>query len=676
VESFDNIEIAKLLNENFIAIKVDRERRADIDEFYGNAMLYFIGQQGWPMSLFLTPDGKPFDGGGYYTFKQFKSILIENSNYWNSQKNEVLEDADKVMSLILKQPGSISQSKVLDSSLRRKAIKDLLGIVDNYNGGFGEGSKFPKETWLGLLLNDSYGKSKNNDSLVALFNTLTHIAQGGINDQLSGGFHRYATDTYWKVPHFEKMLYNQALLIPLYLRANNIKPTAYFMSIANQTSNFILNEMRDTQGGFYSALDADTNGEEGRFYLWKLNEWNRVLNKPDSLLFSELFDIDEYGEAVDGANVLYLTSSYIEFSQEKNISINNFLKRLESVKNKLLNERSKRIKPGIDKKIVMGWNGLTITALSEASLHLRKPEYLQAAKDASNFIWDNMRNNNSFYRIHYKGNNSQSAQLDDYAFYLQSLITLYDIDKSRLWLKRAIMVSELMLVNFWDKQKGGFYNVSEQGDAPLPFRPKSAFDKTLPSGNSVAAHMFIKLSRRTGDDKYYQHAKSIISEFTESIKEIPSAYSGLLIANHELMDGELDLPIYGARGHLRIDASIKPDTNNQYELTVKLNFDDGWHINSHKPFEKHLIPTSINLLDISQWQLKNIDYPQHDVIKLEFNQQALALYQGSINIKVALKRGTTNLNPGFNLQLQACNDKLCLPPENIVLYPGLVTENQ
>ena len=671
-ESFDKIEIAKLLNQYFIPIKVDRERRPDIDEFYGNAMMYFIGQQGWPMSLFLTPEGKPFDGGGYYSFKKFKALLLENADYWKNRQQEARQDADKVMSRIRSGAKINAQAEKLDKTVRRRAIKDLLSIVDNYNGGFGEGSKFPKEPWLLLLLNDSYGKSENNDSLVALNNTLTHIGRGGIYDQLAGGFHRYATDPYWKVPHFEKMLYDQALLIRLYLQANVIQPNPFFTRLVKQTSDFLLNEMRDPQGGFYSALDADAGGEEGRYYLWHISEWNKVLNKEDSQFFAELFDVDEYGEAYDGRNVLYLASSFVEYAEEQEIPVDDLLRRLDKAIQQLMRERNQRDKPAADKKIIMGWNGLVITALAKSSMHLNNPEYLQAAIDAANFIWTKMRKDKYFYRVHYKGNNSQAALLTDYAFYLQAFLALYDIDKNKVWLDRAQIITDIMLDLFWDKQQGGFFNVPVYADAPLPVRPKSAFDKTLPAGNSVAAQMLIKLYRRTGEEIYKKKANAVFSAFAAEVKEVPSAFSGLLIASHELDDGEKDLPVYGARGHVRIDAFIKQLSVDQYELTVDMQFDDNWHINSHKPFDKQLIPTSIKLHGNSEWQLGNVQYPKHDVIQLGFSRQTLALYRGHVKIKARLKKSSTALNPGINLGLQACNDRLCLPPENLVLYPGLV----
>ncbi|MCW9012353.1 MAG: thioredoxin domain-containing protein [Gammaproteobacteria bacterium] len=682
-ESFDTLEIARLLNKHFIAIKVDRERRPDIDEFYGNAMMYFQGQQGWPMSLFLTPDAKPFDGGGYFPLKKFKQLLVENAARWRDQQQQVLSDADKVMSRIYTGVKTNEQAATIDQHLRHRAIKDLLSIVDNYNGGFGEASKFPREPWLSLLLNDArndvYGQQENNDALAAVNNTLLHIGQGGIYDQLAGGFHRYATDPYWKIPHFEKMLYNQALLMRLYLQANALKPNYFYTRLVDQTAKFLINEMMHPAGGFYSTLDADTEGEEGKYYLWHLKEWQEVL-EAGSPWFAELYDVDDYGEIDDGKNVLYLAYSYEEFAKEKNISRTMLLEKIDQARQQLLNIRNKREKPAVDKKIIMGWNGLAISALAEAAKHLNKPEYLVAASRAADFIWTEMRKpgdiDGHFYRSQFKSENSQIAQLDDYAYYLQALISLYDTDKNRKWLNRAETISKIMLNLFWDKQQGGFFNVAEYADAPLPVRPKSAFDKTLPSGNTVAAHSLLRLSRRTGKDDYKHKSIAVLSAFAAEAQEVPSAFSGLLVVADEMQSGEKDLPVYAARGQLRVDADLKYIENNYYELQVELSINKNWHINSSKPLEKYLIPTLLTLSDQSGWQLDGVQYPKHDVVKLGFSKQPLALYQGLNQIRARLKKvqpekTISGLNPVIHLQLQACDDRVCLPPEILVLYPHL-----
>lgn len=675
-ESFDNEIIAKLLNEHFIAIKVDRERRPDIDELYGNAMNYFVGRQGWPMSLFLTPDGKPFDGGGYYPFNKFRALLIKNAHAWKDNQPELELRADKVMQAIYSHNDLQSAVDKIDDSLRRRAIKSLLSIVDNYQGGFGEGSKFPREPWLYLLLNDSYGKPQNNDSLTALNNTLQHMARGGIYDQLGGGFHRYTVDPNWKVPHFEKMLYNQALLIPLYIQADVINPDRLYRHIIRQTADFMLNEMQAVQGGFYASLDADNGEGEGRYYLWSLKQWRNALTKDEDALFTEMFDVDEYGEMEDESNVLYLFYSIDEYAKEKKLSEKELITKLELLRSKLLKIREQRPAPAKDKKIIMGWNGLAISALARASMHLQRAEYLQAAVKAADFIWENMQSEKGFYRIYFNGKASSAAQLEDYAFYLQSLISLYDIEQNKRWLKMAEQLFSKMLPVFWDEQQGGFYNVAVNDEAPLPVRPKTAFDKMLPSGNGIVAQSLVKLYRRTGNEDYLNKAERILAVFAEQVAEVPSAYASLLIASRQLREGSYELPAYGAHGHLRIDAYIRQLTSQKHELMVNIKFDDLWHINSHTPDDKQLIPTSIQLKKTPFWQLAKVNYPPDEKIRLGFSRQPLALYQHEINISADLIKFSGQLSAVVDLRYQACNDEICLPPEKNVLYPRLVVKNQ
>ena len=694
-ESFNDESIASILNKNFISIKVDRESNPAIDELYGNTVMFFQGQQGWPMSLFLTPDAKPFYGGGYYNRQDFETLLIEMSDYWKHHKNDAIKKANTVLQALQSSDNIKNASLKLDDTLRSKAVKSLLSITDNYYGGFGETNKFPREPWLYLLLNDSYGKSEKNDSLAALRLTLSNMANGGINDQLGGGFHRYATDPYWKHPHFEKMLYNQALLIRLYLRTNSIYPDTLYTQTAEKTIDFLINELHDPLGGFYSSLNSDTEGKEGTFYLWSIDEWNSALTEEERALFSDYYDIDEYGETHNQKNILYISMSLKEYSKEKIIPAEKLQSQLNLIKHKLLNIRNLRTKPDIDKKIIMGWNGLVITALTESSLYLNNPKYLSTAIDTANFIWDNMQKNAEFYRVNFNNKISHPAQINDYAYYLQALISLYDIDKNTLWLNRAITVTKILQDKFWDEKEGGYFNAPVDNNINLPYKSKHAYDKTLPAGNAIIAQMLARLHRRTGNTEYIDSANRIISAFSFNAHETPSAYSSLLIAAHEVQNNEQDLPIYTAQGHIRIDAYISPHPaintnskktnteniiNKKFNLTINIEMDDKWHINANQVLNKQLIPTRIELVNIEQnnppnWKFNNINYPQANYVKTQFSHQRLALYQGKSQIKAQLSKTANHINPVLKLKLQACNEKTCLAPEDLLLYPRLIFKN-
>jgi len=672
-ESFDNLEIAEVLNKHFIAIKVDREQRPDIDAFYGSAVMYFQGSMGWPMSVFLTPDGKPFYGGTYYNRGDFRKLLLSISDEWQKQPQQLRAKAAQV-TRELQQSSRQRQAAKIDNGLRLAAIKSLYSIADSLNGGFGEGSKFPREPWLYLLLDDSYGKSQNDESLTVLRTALTHMAQGGIYDQLAGGFHRYTTDSYWKLPHFEKMLYNQAMLMDIYLQANIIQPDELFTRVVRETADFVLREMRDPEGGFYASLDADSEGEEGRYYLWYLDEWEKVLGKQDAEFAAEIYDVDRYGETEDDGNVLYIATTLEEYAQQHGLAVEGLGQRLNNIRSKLMVYRNKRKPPARDKKIIMGWNGLMISALTESAFYLNNTKYLNAAKKTADFIWNKMQGNGYFYRINYKQKNSQHALLADYVYYQQALISLYDFTADDVWLERAEKIQGIILKLFKDRKNGAYFNAEKDRDAPLPIRDKSAFDKILLSANGVAAKVMIRLARRTGKARYLDDTDEIFRTFAAQIKEVPSAYSSLLIAFHELEEGEKDLPVYGARGHIRINAYLSKQGTNRYDMLTELKIADNWHINSDQPLDQDLIPTRINIDKNSVWYIEQHQYPRGEMKKLGFSRKPLSLYEGHVKIKSTIIRRQSGLNPQVELQLQACNDRLCLPPEKLKLYPGIIED--
>ena len=661
IESFDDVGIAAILNRNFISIKVDRETRPDIDEFFATVVMNFQGQQGWPMSVFLTPEGKPFFGGSYYPKAQFRDLLLQMKENWAQKETEIRQQAEKIIQDLQAETEKQKSIAVLDDNLRQKTLRQIYSIFDSYQGGFGESQKFPREPWLFLFLDASYGATQDSDALTVLRTSLTHMALGGIYDQLGGGFHRYAIDPYWTVPHFEKMLYNQAMLVQLYLQADNIQPDLLYRRVAQQTLDFLLSEMRADSGAFYAALDADSEGEEGRYYLWRIEEFIKILGEEDGHFAAKMFDVNKYGE-VEGANVLHLQA----LPQGRD------LQRLDNLREKLKQVRNQRVRPARDEKIIMSWNALTITTLANAAHHFQQPRYLKAAIRAAEFIWTQMQEDSVFYRIYFNSKSGELAQLKDYAFYLQSLITLYDIQQDKKWLQRAKKVAAIIERDFSDSKGSGFFQTTKNINTPVLLRAKSAYDDTLPAGNAIAAQMFIRLARRSGESGYEKTARAILDAFAADVHEVPSAHASLLIAAHELHEGEIPLPIYAARGHARIDAFIQKITENQYQLQVEIKLDEGWHINAHVPLEDYLIPTKIDIANDIKWKIKHINYPPAEHVKLGFSNKPLALYQNRSIIKALLDRGKTKINPVIQLQLQACNNQLCLPPETLKLYPNLL----
>jgi uncharacterized protein len=675
-ESFSNKDVAAILNERFISIKVDRETRPDIDEFYGNAVMLMTGQLGWPMTVFLTPDAKPFYGGAYYTKKDLIVLLENVSENWQRQPEVITKKADAIIISIKGISSANNTAQNIGANERSHAVKSLLSIVDDFNGGFGEVNKFPREPWLALLLDSSLKGDYKDEAWNALQLTLRKMAYGGIFDQLGGGFHRYTTDPYWNEPHFEKMLYNQAQLIRVYSKAHSIQAEPLYKRISEKTISFLLSNLQHTAGGFYSSIDAKSDNVEGKYYSWDYAELKSALTEDELEIVVEIYGIGKYGESTNYDSVLYISTPIEDYATQHKISTRQLDDALKSVHKKLLSIRSMRIKPSIDKKIIMGWNGLAITALAEASLYLNNPDYLSSAIKAANFIWDNLRVDDSFYRISYNGHSHEMAQLNDYAFYIEGLISLYDTDRNKLWLDRAVVVTDMMLRLFWDNNNEGFYNVVANQKDPLPVRTKTAFDKAVPSGNAVAAHMLIRLASRTGVSDYREKATQTLAAFSSDIVEVPSAYSRLLIVSDELLSGERDVPIYTTHGHIRIDAMLKTNGSGKTDLLIDMEINDEWHINSSEPLDSKIIPLDVSLLASSSAKISDIKYPRHEIINLAFTQHPIAVYQGEQFISAKLDNFQSAINAAVILKFQACNDKVCLPPEERLIHPRIINAYQ
>ena len=668
-ESFDDREIATLLNEYFVAIKVDREQRPDIDEFYAHAVMYFQGIQGWPMSVFLTPAGQAFFGGGYYTREQFKELLISKKDEWRDQQAHVIKKSQHVLEQLQTNRNETLHASSLGGKIRMQAITDILSMQDIDYGGFGEASKFPREPWLLLLLDDSFNNLSSEHSYTALTNTLTHIARGGIHDHLSGGFFRYTTDQFWKVPHFEKMLYSQALLSILYLQTSIIQPNNEYTTVAEQTLNFMLQSMQAPDGGFYASLDADTAEGEGHYYIWYEDQFKSALNTREMKLADQYYNMDKHGEMNDGGNILYTTLSLEDFAVSNHTSIQTMRKKIDMINNELLAVRANRTPPALDKKIIMSWNGMAIIALVNGAQVLNKHIYLERAKQTADFIWNNMRDDQGFYRVHIQGSREQTAHLEDYAWYLNALIKLYDADDNIKWLDRAEIIATLMKSGFLDKKNGGLFQTAEADKNFLPLRPKTAIDKTLPSANATASQGLTRLARRTGKNEYRILAENILSSFATETRGNPIAYSGLLIASQEFHHQENNLPLFAARGNIRVNAKMSALTDNLYSLDIELKIRDTWHINSSQPLDKQLIATNIKMSETSDWILETVQYPKDKVAILGFSKEPLSLYERNVRIHATLLKGKTTRNPRLQLNLQACNDQICLPPEQLEFIP-------
>jgi len=679
VESFDNNEIAALLNKHFISIKMDREQHPDLDEIYMMGVQLMSGHGGWPMSNFITDEGKPFYGATYFPPAAFKDLLTQINQVWQNKKPQLLEQADSLAKEIQNRLSINESAKAVDEQVVAAALKQVLSQIDWQRGGYQGSPKFPHETMLMLLINTVLS-SGNHDALKALTVSLDHMAQGGIYDQIGGGFHRYSTDENWLVPHFEKMLYNQALLSRVYSQAYAITKDPFYKLIATEILDYVLRDMTSPKHGFYSASDADSEEEEGLFFIWSTQEIKRALGKEDANLAIELWGMSAAGN-FEGKNIPNLQKPLNQSALENNLDFNQLTTKLAAIKKTLYQVREKRIHPLRDDKIITSWNGLMITAFAEASRNLNEVKYLSAATNAAEFIWQKSRDQEGkLLRINLHGKSQIHAVLPDYAFLIESFISLYDNTADTQWLERAEELMAQMLHIFWDKSHGGFFNGVGDDETPFIAKGKTISDSALPSANAVAYRCLMQLAKRTQNPHYKTKESALLASFSSPVRRYPAGNAFLLLSLTERLTGLVMDQAYFASGAGKIDLKSPVLTINtedkslQFEL--EFNLKPGWHINSDKPNHNELIATALDTAAyVNSWQLDEIHYPDAMELKVEAFDKALAVFESSFVIrgKISPKTSPQNQNEAklrvlpLRISLQACNDKMCLAPEAIEL---------
>jgi uncharacterized protein YyaL (SSP411 family) len=531
-ESFENEAIAKLLNDDFVCIKVDREERPDVDQIYMNAVMLLAGQGGWPLNMFLTPGLKPFYGGTYfapdarYGRPGFPSVLADVAQLWKTKPDEVEKAGAQLAGFIAKgnaAPPSGSLSETTLQQVRQYALASF----DTKDGGFRSAPKFPPSMLLGFLLR-LYAKTKDETLLPMVTTTLDKMAQGGIYDQVGGGFARYSTDDEWLVPHFEKMLYDNALLSKVYLEAFQVTGNPEYARIARETFTYLLRDMRAPEGGFYSAEDADSEGEEGKFYVWTPDEIEAVLGPEDGRLFSQLYDVTPHGNFEEGKSILRLKA-------DLPYSLSAFGKDeiwWKAAQEKMLQARAKRIRPHLDDKILTAWNSLLISSLCAGYQILGDEIYLKAAEKAANFLTQNLFENGRLLASYRKGPSHIQAYIDDYAFLQAALLDLYESTFEVSYLKKALVLESEMVRLFWDGKDGAFFFTgSDQKDRErLLARPKEAYDGVIPSGNSVAALNYFRLAELTGKKELRDRADGILRCFSGLLTQGGANFARMLQA--------------------------------------------------------------------------------------------------------------------------------------------------
>ncbi len=539
-ESFEDEETAKIMNENFVNIKVDREERPDIDDIYQRACQLASGQGGWPLSVFLTSDHKPFYVGTYfpkdgqhYGLPSFKTILMQLAEAYRSKKSEIEMASAEFMGALSQTARDVAVPQGTETGLERSILDEaavgLLQMGDTIYGGFGQAPKFPNTSNLLFLLRyyDISGIARFRDFVIF---TADKMAQGGIHDQLGGGFARYATDQKWLVPHFEKMLYDNALLTQLYSELYQITKESRHLATVRKTLDFVIRELTHTEGGFYSALDADSEGEEGRFYLWIKKEIREILKDAAATdAFCEYYGVTEGGN-FEFKNILNVRSSLEGMAKRSRKTPEEVKKIIDAAAAKLFEEREKRVRPGRDEKVLTSWNGLMISGLAKGYAVTGDERYLQAARNAVSFIETKLASpEGRLMRTFKDGQSKLNAYLDDYAFYGGALLDLFAVESKPEYLEKAMKYTDFMIAHFWDEKEGNLFFTTDDHEQ-LIVRTKNFYDLAIPSGNSVAASNLLRLHHYTQDAGYLEKSAQIMRSGARPAAENPFGFGQLLMA--------------------------------------------------------------------------------------------------------------------------------------------------
>ncbi len=732
---FTNADIAKYMNEHFVNIKVDREERPDVDEIYMTSLqVYFqaIGAPqagGWPLSMFLTPDLKPLGGGTYFPpddkdgRQGFPSLLKHVQKSWGESPDEMQKSANMlaraVQNTVRGRP--ILVPVKLEQSLVTTAVEELKATFDEEYGGFDYNPKqparpkFPVPVKLSLLQKQLELHPEDSGSEMLYF-TLDRLAAGGIHDQLGGGFHRYSTDRFWRVPHFEKMLYDNAQLADVYVAAYKASNNQLYRAVAEDIFTFVLRDLTDSQGAFYSALDAETDGVEGQYYVWSRDEVKKTLEPDDVRLLAQHFGMDRESNFEHGY-VFEVVRPVSKLAEEFQLTAREVDERLSSIKAKLLAVREKREPLLRDDKVLTSWNGLMIRALAHGATAFNRPEYLHAAEKAATFILSRMRDDNGRLLRTYRAQVAKvPAYLDDYAFLIEGLLALHEASGDEKWLNAAIRLQDQQKKLFWDEGLNGFFFMATDHEELL-VRLKDTHDSVLPSGNSVSIRNLLRLSRLADNPGYRQDAEQTLAACITVLQDSPRSAVNLAVALSEFLQPtvpkeKVDPPNKQTRlgdassGAIQLVSQKEPaeggsavkkkkpeyvkgqallnvdklPPGQQCEFVVILDIADGWHINPNPAPDEFSIETELTLKSKVKATALDITYPEpeeHEVPGLKkkaFYYTKQIEIRGAIEVPVAAAGKDEELE--FRVKYQACNIDKCLAPTTVSLKVPVAVAKQ
>ena len=555
-ESFENEDIAQLMNEHFVNIKVDREERPDLDQIYMNAVQMMTHHGGWPMTVFLTPDAVPFYGGTYfppqdrYNMPGFPRVLLGVAEAYKERQDEIRETGTSLVTELRRLGETGGSDHPIEPELLDAAYVGIIRNYDSVNGGFGGAPKFPPAMALEFLLR-TYTRLANRDALQMVGYTCMKMATGGIYDQLGGGFHRYSTDSKWLVPHFEKMLYDNALLSRVYLHYFQVSQDQSARETVEGILDYVLREMTHPEGGFYSTQDADSEGHEGKFFVWDIGEIREALGESAAARFCDYYNITESGN-FEGKNIPNVTRTLEDVAVAHNVPLAELKASLEESKRILFERREKRVKPDRDEKVLTAWNGLMMPSFAEAGVVLNRPDYTRAARRNAEFVLSNLREDGRLLRTWKDGRAKFNGYLEDYAFLAEGLLTLFETTGESRWLTEALALADRMIDEFWDNEGGGFFFTGKSHEN-LIVRSKDYFDNATPSGNSVAAMVLLRLATLTGRENYRNLAMAVLREVGDQVRRYPSGFGYALSAADFLLSTPKEVAIVG-----RDEADVRP----------------------------------------------------------------------------------------------------------------------
>ncbi len=719
-QSFQNEAIAKIMNEKFVCIKVDREERPDVDSIYMTALHVRGRRGGWPLSMFLAPDGKPIWGGTYWppedkvvdgeTYSGFKTIVTEVNKAWEKNQKEMLADADTLADAVNR---ALAQERLnlvlvdLDRNLVKEVVEAVKQEYDPEHGGFGSparkfaGPKFPQPTTPELLLAE-HARTKDKELLKMVTHTLDRMARGGIYDHLGGGFHRYTVEREWKIPHFEKMLYDNGQLVSLYSKAYQVTKNPLYQRVVEETLAFIGREMTSPEGGFYSALDAETDAEEGKFYVWTAKEIDSLLPKADADLFKRAYAVDAGPNFEEKYNVLLLPKPLAEIATDLKMTEEQLLAQLKPLRQKLLDTRSKRERPLLDTKVLTSWNGLMIAGYADAARALENPAYAAKAERAAEFILKNMKSKDGRLLRTWGGGlpgvsqpkeetakAKLNAYLEDYANLIHGLLALHDATGKKKWLDEAVALTEAMLKHYQDEKNGGFFFTSHDHEK-LFARAKDQHDGATPSGNSIAALNLVRLAQKISEPRYRKHAEESFKAFTFVLKNSPEGMPAMANALALWLDAKEKKEPAGnnpkepekvdpkQEDPVKLSAAVmpeKPGADGKQTVTLTMEVAKGWHAYANPAGIDSLIPTTVTVNAKAKPEDVKVEYPKGREMKDPGLEQTVRVYEGKTEIKVSLRRavidGRVDESPlEVIVRYQVCDDKRCLPPKTVKLQVG------